>query len=431
MMTYEDTVDYLFNVTPLFQNVGSGAYKEGLQNTLLLDEHLGHPHTKFRTIHIAGTNGKGSCSHTIAAILQSAGLKVGLFTSPHLVDFRERIRVNGEMVSEKFVVDFVENHKVFFEPLYPSFFELTTAMAFAYFAEQEVDVAVIEVGLGGRLDCTNIITPEICVITNISFDHTAFLGNTLEKIAAEKAGIIKTNTPVVIGEMQSQTRSVFEQKAKSLKAPIYFAENEGEVLSYECCNDGICYKTRNYEQLSSPLPGFYQIKNTNTILCVVTHLKEIGFQIPNSAVKAGFSKVCELTGLRGRWQILQTSPRVICDTGHNLAGIQNVVMQLKNAGTPLHIVFGMVNDKDINGVLALMPQDATYYFCQASVKRALSHKEIKKLASNYGLWGTSYPTVKEAYHTALAGAKDEDCIFVGGSSFVVADLLTYLTKRKS
>ena len=431
MMTYEETVNYLFNVTPLFQNVGGGAYKEGLQNTLLLDGHLGHPHTKFKTIHVAGTNGKGSCSHTIAAILQSTGLKVGLFTSPHLVDFRERIRVNGEMVSEKFVVDFVENHKVFFEPLYPSFFELTTAMAFAYFAEQEVDVAVIEVGLGGRLDCTNIITPEICVITNISFDHTAFLGNTLEQIAGEKAGIIKANTPVVIGEAQPQTRPVFEQKANSLKAPIYFAENEGDVLSYECLDNGICYKTKNYGQLSSPLPGLYQIKNTNTILCAVTHLKEIGFQIPNSAVEAGFSKVCELTGLRGRWQILQTSPRVICDTGHNLAGIQNVVAQLKNVGTPLHIVFGMVNDKDISGVLALMPQDATYYFCQASVKRALTHEEIKKLASSYGLEGISYPTVKEAYHAALASAKDEDCIFVGGSSFVVADLLTYLTKRKS
>lgn len=431
MMTYEETVDYLFNATPLFQNVGSGAYKEGLQNTLLLDEHLNHPHTKFRTIHVAGTNGKGSCSHTLAAILQSTGLKVGLFTSPHLVDFRERIRVNGKMVSEKFVVDFVENHKPFFEPLYPSFFELTTAMAFAYFSEQEVDVAVVEVGLGGRLDCTNIIAPEMCVITNISFDHTAFLGNTLEQIAKEKAGIIKANTPVVIGETLPQTRPIFEQTAKSLKAPIYFAENEKEIVSYDFNNGKIQYNTKNYNQLTSSLSGLYQIKNTNTILCTITHLREIGFHIPADAVETGFSKVCELTGFMGRWQTLQTSPCVICDTGHNLAGIQNVVMQLKDVKKALHIVFGMVNDKDISGVLSLMPKDATYYFCQASVKRALPHKEIKMLSSQYGLSGASYPTVKEAYHAALASAKDTDCIFVGGSSFVVADLLTYLTKRKS
>lgn len=430
-MTYEETVDYLFNVTPLFQNVGSGAYKEGLQNTVLLDEHFNHPHTKFKTIHVAGTNGKGSCSHTLAAILQSAGLKVGLFTSPHLIDFRERIRVNGEMVSEKFVVDFVENNKIFFEPLYPSFFELTTAMAFTYFAEQEVDVAVIEVGLGGRLDCTNIIAPEMCIITNISFDHTAFLGSTLEQIAGEKAGIIKAGIPVIIGETLPQTRPVFEHKAISLKAPIYFAENEEEVLSHEFNTNVIYYKTKNYNLLTGSLSGVYQIKNTNTILCAVTHLREIGFKIPNSAVENGFANVCELTGLMGRWQTLQTSPNVICDTGHNIAGIQNIVMQLKDVKKTLHIVFGMVNDKDVNGVLTLMPKDATYYFCQASVKRALPHKEIEMLSFEYGLLGTSYPTVIEAYHAALANARDEDCIFIGGSSFVVADLLAYLAKRKS
>lgn len=424
-MTYKETINYLFTSAPLFQNVGGDAYKEGLNNTLLLDEHFGHPHLQYKTIHVAGTNGKGSCSHTIAAILQASGLKVGLFTSPHLVDFRERIRVNGEMVSEQYVIDFVKQHRVFFEPLHPSFFELTTAMAFKYFAEQHVDVAVVEVGLGGRLDCTNIITPEVCIITNISFDHVAFLGNTLAKIAGEKAGIIKMNTPVVIGETVKETRLVFEQKAYEMKAPIHFAEEEKEVIKHRYSkNGGINYQTKNYGKLHGELGGYCQQKNTSTILCAISRLKEKGFRISEEDVRRGFSQVCEMTGLMGRWHTLKTAPKVVCDTGHNVGGFRWITKQLNKVHAPMRIVFGMVNDKDISGVLAMMPKDATYYFCQASVKRALPHEEIKQKAAAFGLKGNSYPTVAQAYKTALADAQKEDFIYVGGSSFVVADLLS-------
>lgn len=431
-MTYKETTEYLFTSAPLFQHVGGDAYKEGLDNTYLLDEHFGHPHRKFKTVHVAGTNGKGSCSHTLAAILQASGLKVGLFTSPHLVDFRERIRVNGQMVSEEYVVRFVEEHRAFFEPLHPSFFELTTAMAFKYFAEQNVDVAVVEVGLGGRLDCTNIITPEVCAITNISFDHVAFLGDTLEKIAGEKAGIIKQNVPVVIGEATDETRSVFMAKAAKMKAPIFWAEEENEVV--ECRlnkKGGIDYLTKNYGEIEGELGGLYQQKNTNTILCVVDRLKECGFSITTEHVRRGFAEVCEMTGLMGRWQTLQEHPKVVCDTGHNTGGFQWIVQQLsqeasqlKNVDGKMHIIFGMVNDKDINGVLSMLPKNATYYFCQANVKRALPHDEIRQMAAELRLMGESYPTVGEAYQAALAHAEKRDFIYVGGSSFVVADLLS-------
>ena len=431
-MNYQETIHYLFTAAPLFQNVGSGAYKEGLYNTLQLDEHLGHPHTHFKTIHIAGTNGKGSCSHTLAAIIQASGLKVGLFTSPHLVDFRERIRVNGQMVSEDYVVEFVEKHRSFFEPLHPSFFELTTAMAFNYFAEQEVDVAVVEVGLGGRLDCTNIIRPEVCIITNISFDHVSFLGNTLAKIAGEKAGIIKPHVPVVIGEVLEETRPVFMAKAQEKGAPIFFAEEQAEIIkSYYNKNNRISYFTNTYGEIEGELTGLCQLKNTNTILCAVKQLRHCGFPITNEQVQTGFSHVCELTGLMGRWQTIQTRPRVVCDTGHNVGGFQWIVKQLKQeadnvrqAGGKLRIVFGMVNDKDISGVLSMMPQEAIYYFCQASVQRALPHREIKIKAAEYGMRGRSYTTVNKAYQAALRESKQEDFIYVGGSSFVVADLLS-------
>ncbi|MBR1667869.1 MAG: bifunctional folylpolyglutamate synthase/dihydrofolate synthase [Bacteroidaceae bacterium] len=450
-MNYSETINYLFTSAPLFQNVGGDAYKEGLYNTHQLDEHFGRPHSRFKTVHVAGTNGKGSCSHTLAAILQASGLKVGLFTSPHLVDFRERIRVNGEMVSEQYVVDFVAEHRAFFEPLHPSFFELTTAMAFKYFAEQEVDVAVVEVGLGGRLDCTNIITPEVCVITNISFDHVMFLGNTLAKIAEEKAGIIKKNIPVVIGETVEETRPVFEAKAQEMGAPIFFAEEENEIKKHSFNkNNGINYHTNNYGLIHAELRGFCQQKNTATILCAVSRLKEHGFRISNGNVKEGFAHVCEMTGLMGRWQTLQTEPRVVCDTGHNTGGFQWIVQQLasessklkrkssklkressklNNVAATLRIVFGMVNDKDISGVLSMMPKEATYYFCQASVKRALPHEEIKQKAAEYDLRGNSYPTVMEAYEAALNEATKEDFIYVGGSSFVVADLLVASRKH--
>lgn len=424
-MTYQETINYLFTSAPLFQNVGGDAYKEGLYNTYQLDEHFGHPHQRYKTIHVAGTNGKGSCSHTLASILQASGLKVGLFTSPHLVDFRERIRVNGQMVSEEYVIDFVEQHRSFFEPLHPSFFELTTAMAFKYFAEQDVDVAVIEVGLGGRLDCTNIISPEVCVITNISFDHVAFLGNTLAKIAREKAGIIKRNTPVVIGETVKETRPVFEAKATEVNAPIYFAEKEKEILKHRFnAKGGITYQTAKYGKVIGELGGYCQQKNASTILCAISRLKERRFRISDENIREGFSHVCEMTGLMGRWQTLNAAPKVVCDTGHNVGGFRWITKQLNKVHAPMRIVFGMVNDKDISGVLSMMPKHATYYFCQASVKRALPHEDIKQKAKAYGLEGNSYPTVAQAYKAALADAQAEDFIYVGGSSFVVADLLS-------
>lgn len=429
-MTYEETLHYLYTSTPLFQNVGKDAYKEGLENTYELDKHFGHPHKQFKTIHIAGTNGKGSCSHTLAAILQSAGYKTGLYTSPHLVDFRERIRVNGTPVPKDYVTSFVEENRSFFEPLHPSFFELTTAMAFKYFAEQHVDVAIIEVGLGGRLDCTNIITPDMCIITNISFDHTQFLGNTLEKIAKEKAGIIKSGIPVVIGETSTETRTVFENKATETHAPITFAEDEPLVEDWETGTDGYrIYQTKDYADLKGELGGLYQIKNTNTILTAIRQLKQIGYTITEQDVRNGFANVCKLTGLMGRWQTIETSPKVICDTGHNVGGISYIVEQLKHETYKhLHIVIGMVNDKDISGVLSLLPKDAYYYFTQASVKRALPAEEMAQKAYAANLQGSYYNNVQTALEAAKAKADKDDLIFVGGSSFIVADLLTFYSK---
>ena len=427
-MTYQETIDYLFNSTPLFQNVGKDAYKEGLENTHLLDKHFGHPHRQFKTIHVAGTNGKGSCSHTLAAILQSAGYKVGLYTSPHLVDFRERIRINGTPVSEAYVIDFVENHRAFFEPLHPSFFELTTAMAFNYFAEQQVDVAVIEVGLGGRLDCTNIIRPDLCVITNISFDHVQFLGDTLAKIASEKAGIIKEGIPVVIGETTPETKPVFAEKAIQVNAPIHFAEEEQFLLESSINEQGKrIYQTKEYADLEGELGGLCQIKNTNTLLSAIRILQDSGYNINDTHVREGFAHVCSLTGLMGRWQKILETPVAFCDTGHNKAGIQYIVEQLsRQTYRQLHIVMGMVNDKDISGVLAMLPKDAIYYFTKASVSRALNENEVKRLAGEAGLEGNTYPSVKDAFEAAQASAHPDDFIFVGGSTFIVADLLSIL-----
>ena len=408
-MNYQDTLEYLYNSAPMFQQVGGAAYKEGLENTLTLDAHFGHPHRRYRTIHVAGTNGKGSCSHTLAAVLQEAGYKVGLYTSPHLVDFRERIRVNGEPVSEEYVIRFVEEERGFFEPLHPSFFELTTAMAFRYFADERVDVAVIEVGLGGRLDCTNIIRPDLCVITNISFDHVQFLGNTLEKIAREKAGIIKRGVPVVIGEATEETRPVFEAKAKETDAPIYFAE--------DCDRE-------DYPDIEFELKGLYQKKNKQTLLTALPLLKEAGYHINEQAVRSGFAHVTSLTGLMGRWQKLQNSPTLVCDTGHNVGGIRYIVEQLKEEKyRRLHIVMGMVNDKDVRGVLGLMPKEAVYYFTQASVKRAMPAGRLKELGLEAGLRGECYADVPAAVRAAQEESLPEDFIFVGGSSFIVADLL--------
>lgn len=424
-MNYNETLEYLYTRMPMFQQIGSKAYKEGLENTHALDEYFHHPHTRYKTIHVAGTNGKGTCSHTIAAILQEAGYKVGLYTSPHLVDFRERIRINGEMIPEEFVINFVEDNHTYFESLYPSFFEVTTAMAFLYFAEEEVDVAVIEVGLGGRLDCTNIIKPDLSVITNISFDHTSLLGDTLEKIAYEKAGIIKPGVPVVIGEALNETRPVFINKATEVDAPIIFAEEEKLLTDAKIEPDGTWFYETGYGHFHSKMMGLYQVKNTNTILCVIYQLINLGYDIKEADIRNGFEYVTELTGLRGRWQPLQLNPRIICDTAHNVAGIKYIVEQINTLTfNELHMVIGMVNDKDISGVMKLLPKNAYYYFTKASIERAIPEKKLQEAASEYGLQGDAYPDVVSALKAAQKKSLPEDLIFVGGSSFIVADLLS-------
>lgn len=417
-MNYQETIEYLFNSTPVFEKIGAKAYKPGLQTTFALDEHFGHPHQKYKTIHIAGTNGKGSSSHTLAAILQSQGYKVGLYTSPHLVDFRERIRVNGECVPEQYVIDFVEENRAFFEPLHPSFFELTTAMALKYFAEQKVDYAVIEVGLGGRLDCTNIITPILSIITNISFDHTQFLGNTLAEIAGEKAGIIKPGVPVVIGEYLPETRTVFEKKAKSENAPILFAQ-DFDVTRLE---------NSEPSDVDMELKGSYQERNKKTILTAL-HILRQKLAISDEAIHEGFAHVCELTGLRGRWEKLNDAPLTICDTGHNLAGWSYLAPQINAVKAETkHIVFGMVDDKDVAHVLQLLKEmlenRVKYYWTQPSTKRAIPVEKLSELALKLGLHGSLYHSVKEAYNAALENAEKGDLVFVGGSSYVVADLLS-------
>lgn len=433
-MTYQETCEYLYSQLPMFERQGAGGYKEGLQNSQALDKHFDHPHHKFKTIHVAGTNGKGSCAHTLSAVLQMCGYRVGLYTSPHLVDFSERIRVNGQPIGEDYVVDFVEKEKAFFEPIQPSFFELTTALAFKYFADMEVDIAVIEVGLGGRLDCTNIITPILSVITNIGMDHTQFLGTSLEQIAMEKAGIIKKDIPVVIGETTPETRAVFEAVAVEHHAPIVFAEDHSEILSASHNAAGFEYRTKSFGVLKGELGGLYQEKNTNTILCAIQQLEALGYMhackseanqpCMNREVSQGFQHVCNLTGLKGRWQKVSEAPLTICDTGHNVPGWQYLSEQLKAVQCHhMHIVFGMVDDKDIQGVLALLPKNATYYFTKANNKRAVSENVLKLYAQGLELQGEAYIDVKTAYEAAKAAADNNDFVFVGGSSYVVADLL--------
>ena len=418
----------------MFERQGSSGYKEGLENTHTLDNHFGHPHHKYRTIHVAGTNGKGSTAHTLSAILQVCGYKVGLYTSPHLVDFNERIRVNGQPISEEYVVDFVEREKNFFEPLHPSFFEVVTAMAFKYFEEMKVDIAIIEVGMGGRLDCTNIITPILSIITNIGFDHTQFLGTSLEQIAMEKAGIIKQGVPVVIGETTPETRMIFEAIAQEHQAPAIFAEDEKEVISAKALTKGIEYQTQHFGILTGELGGSYQEKNTNTILCAVRELEELGYMYPknspsqakcqNIEVREGFKTVCSLTGLQGRWQKVADVPLTICDTGHNVEGWEYLSKQIETVNCKhKHIVFGIVEDKDVEGVLQQLPKDATYYFTKSSNKRSLSETVLKMLAQNIGIVGESYSDVKTAYETARNAANNDDFVFIGGSSYVVADFL--------
>ncbi|MCD7714320.1 MAG: bifunctional folylpolyglutamate synthase/dihydrofolate synthase [Prevotella sp.] len=429
MHTYAEVIDYLYHAAPAFEKTGAAAYKEGMANTVALDNHFGNPHRHYAVIHVAGTNGKGSCSHTLAAILQRQGLRTGLYTSPHLLDFRERIRVDGVPVSEERVIRFVEEERAFFEPLHPSFFELTTALAFKYFEEEKVDIAVVEVGLGGRLDCTNVVKPLLSVITNISLDHTQFLGDTLAKIAAEKAGIIKENTPCIIGEIHPETRPVFERIAAARHAPLFFAD---ELLA-EAANNG---KLAIAESLFE-LKGACQKRNIRTILAAVKLLRR-QMAISDDAITGGLAQVCELTGLAGRWQTVNKEPLVVCDTGHNLAGWQLLAPQIKavdkekkrlsKGRSSLKIVFGMVDDKDVGGVMDLLPRDAEYFFCQAGIKRAIEARKLVKMAEGKGLRGTPYPTVGEAYSAALRAACNDDFIFVGGSSYVVADFLCFISR---
>lgn len=431
-MNYRDAIDYLCVQTPMFQQIGSGAYKEGLGTTLLLDEHAGHPHRNFRTIHIAGTNGKGSTAHTIAAVFQAAGYRTGLYTSPHLTDFSERIRVNGIPISPEYVINFLESNKSFYEPLHPSFFELTTCMAFSYFAHCNVDIAIIETGLGGRLDCTNIITPDLSVITNIGFDHMQLLGDTLGKIAGEKAGIIKPGVTAVIGEDNPETRAVFQSKADECRTRIVFAQDNCKINSTSEDSDGkLFYETDAYPHLETELRGYCQSNNANTILHAVEELRRKGWILPESAVRQGFAHVCRITGLRGRWQKLAVAPDIVCDTGHNSHGLKYIARHLadiaaRRSNGCLRIVFGMVSDKDIDVVLSLMPKNAVWYYTQASVRRALPAADLrdKAVQAGHDFSGRTYPTVEDAVHAAIADASPEDFIFVGGSSFVVADLLS-------
>ncbi|MDO5570275.1 MAG: folylpolyglutamate synthase/dihydrofolate synthase family protein [Bacteroidales bacterium] len=429
-MDFQQTVNFLYKQVPVFQNIGASAYKPGLDNTKALDEYFNHPHTFYKTIHVAGTNGKGSVSHTLAAILQSAGYNVGLYTSPHLVDFRERIRVNGQMISKDYVVDFVEKNFDNIKDIKPSFFELTMMMAFCYFKESNVDVAVIEVGLGGRLDSTNIISPEIGVITNISFDHTQFLGKTLEAIAHEKAGIIKKDIPAVIGEAKDNVKNVFLEKSIEVGAPIVFAEENNKITASENKISYWLFQTTELDNLIDELGGECQIKNCNTILNAVDTLKEKGFIIEDKDIYKGFANVVELTGLQGRWQKIGDKPLCFCDTGHNIGGFTYIVEQLKEQNyTTLRIVIGMVNDKDIDAILSILPKDAVYYFTQASVERALSAEKLIAQASEHGLKGKAFNSVEQAYNAAIKDSDVSDFVFVGGSNFIIGDLFNVINNQ--
>lgn len=432
MLSYSEVLSFLYSQLPMFQRTGPAAYKDNLDNTIRLDIMFDHPHQSFKTIHVAGTNGKGSVSHMLASILQEAGYKTGLYTSPHLKDFRERIKVNGEMITEDAVVRFTERYleRNTDEKIEPSFFELTVSMAFDYFRENEVDVAVVEVGLGGRLDSTNIIIPEVSVITNISFDHTALLGNTLPKIAAEKAGIIKPKVPVVIGESNSETAPVFIEFAEQLDAPIFFADRKYQADYSLMTPDGkqsLNISSNNsivYEGLKVDLLGIYQRHNVPTVLKTVDVLNDKGWNLNEEYIRNGIENIVRNTGLLGRWQIVGHNPLVVCDTGHNPAGIKLVVEQInQTAWENLHIVIGMVNDKDQDEVLSLLPTNARYYFTKAAIPRAAEPELLAEKASCFGLTGKCYSTVRQAYNIAIQNSGPNDLVFVGGSTFVVAEIL--------
>ncbi|MGY5354899.1 bifunctional folylpolyglutamate synthase/dihydrofolate synthase [Wenyingzhuangia sp. IMCC45467] len=412
-MNYQETLDWLFNQLPMYQKDGAKAYKKDLSNTLLLMDYLGNPEQQIKAIHVAGTNGKGSTSHMLASILQEQGYQVGLYTSPHLINFRERIKINGTEISESYIVDFVAKHKSFFEQNALSFFEMTVGLSFEYFKDSRVDYVVLETGLGGRLDSTNVISPLVSVITNIGLDHTQFLGTTLPLIAAEKGGIIKPSTPVVIGEYNIDTFPVFNEIATNKQARLYKAF-ELEDVSYDC-----------------ELKGVYQKHNLKTVVKTVEVLNKIGVVINENALKAGLSKVIKNTGLLGRYQQIQVDPKIICDTGHNKEGISQVISQiLEEDFKQLHIVFGVVDDKDLNAVLPLLPQKAIYYFTRPSLARGLSELKLKEEAEKYHLKGVSFATVEEAIKKAMSNAVKEDLIYIGGSTFVVADYLLSITDNR-
>ena len=405
-MSYSDTVSWMFKQLPMYQHTGASAYKKDLSNTLLLAEHLGNPQNDFKSIHVAGTNGKGSTSHMLSSILQESGYKVGLYTSPHLKDFRERIKINGEVVTEDFVVNFIDHHKSFFEAHSLSFFEMTVGMAFDYFSEEKVDIAVIEVGMGGRLDSTNIITPEVSVITNIGLDHVQFLGDSLEAIASEKAGIIKERVPVVVGETQKETMPVFNHIASAKNAPIFFAD---QLIK---------------EVMETDLKGIYQTKNIKTVVQSVKVLAGLNYNISEQSLRNGLLNVVRNTGLLGRWQQLGEDPAIICDTAHNKEGLTHVVEQLIAMDYDrLHIVFGVVKDKDVQSIIHLMPENSTYYFCKPNIPRGMDVKELKGYFEKYNRNGKTYASVKKAVEKAKENAGEKDLIFVGGSTFVVAEVV--------
>ena len=428
-MNYAETTNWMFNKFPMYQKIGASAYKPDLGNIKELLDFIGNPQNSFKTVHVAGTNGKGTVSHTLASIFQECGYKTGLYTSPHLLDFRERIRINGQMIPEKNVIDFIGDNKEKFEEMQLSFFEMATGMAFDYFAKEKVDIAIIEVGLGGRLDSTNVINPELSVITNISLDHVAMLGNTLAEIAVEKAGIIKPKTPVVIGETQPETKDVFIKKAQECDAPIFFADqiidcDKIHIESLDYQKFDIWKNNELYiEAVEFPLLGYYQKKNLATVICAVEQLKA-KFNIDKKDIINGLGFVVKNTNLMGRWQILSRQPLVIADTGHNVGGIKEIVMQLSDMTfRKLHFVLGCVNDKDINGILHLLPHYADYYFCKADIPRGLDANILADKALEAGLRGNVYESVQQAYNSALNNAHFDDVVFIGGSNFTVAEVI--------
>ena len=428
-MNYSETLNWMFNKLPMYQRIGASAYKADLNTTINIINYLDNPQDSFKSIHIAGTNGKGSTSHSLASVFQEAGYKTGLYTSPHLRDFRERIRINGEMIPENEVVDFIEKHKNKLEELELSFFEMTVAMAFDYFRKEKVDIAIIEVGMGGRLDSTNVIKPELCVITNISLDHVKFLGENEEQIAAEKAGIIKPEIPVVIGETQEGSKDVFIKTAKEKNSPIFFADKimdcrKDNIYSLDYQQFDIYKNNESYlKELKYPLLGNYQKKNLATVICALDILRD-SFKIEERHIINGLANVIKNTSLMGRWQVINKNPLAIADTGHNVAGINEVNRQLAETKyNKLHFVLSVVNDKDIDGILQLLPKEAEYYFCKADIPRGLSADILFEKATNSGLKGKVYESVRNAYSSALANAQEGDLVFVGGSNFTVAEVV--------